>query len=106
MIRKRSSTDKIELCIGWEGAVHTRNNPFQDLKILPLIQLHAKSKFVELYALLNTYLYKVYKKMLTQLTIAYDGLRLGIEGIDVVQFFYLMQIQYLNRTDWKRSSQA
>lgn len=98
--------DKIELCIGWEGAVHTRNNPFQDLKILPLIQLHAKSKFVELYALLNTYLYKVYKKMLTQLTIAYDGLRLGIEGIDVVQFFYLMQIQYLNRTDWKRSSQA
>lgn len=42
--------------------------------------------------------------MLTQLTIAYDGLRLGIEGIDVVQFFYL--IQYLNRTDWKRSSQA
>lgn len=98
--------DKIELCIGWEGAVHTRNNPFQDLKILPLIQLHAKSKFVELYALLNTYLYKVYKKMLTQLTIAYDGLRLGIDGIDVVQFFYLMQIQYLNRTDWKRSSQA
>lgn len=98
--------DKIELCIGWEGAVHTRNNPFQDLKILPLIQLHAKSKFVELYALLNTYLYKVYKKMLTQLTIAYDGLRLGIEGIDVVQFFYLMQIQYLNRTDWKRSSQV
>ena len=98
--------DKIELCIGWEGAVHTRNNPFQDLKILPLIQLHAKSKFVELYALLNTYLYKVYKKMLTQLIIAYDGLRLGIEGIDVVQFFYLMQIQYLNRTDWKRSSQA
>ena len=98
--------DKIELCIGWEGAVHTRNNLFQDLKILPLIQLHAKSKFVELYALLNTYLYKVYKKMLTQLTIAYDGLRLGIEGIDVVQFFYLMQIQYLNRTDWKRSSQA
>lgn len=98
--------DKIELCIGWEGAVHTRNNPFQDLKILPLIQLHAKSKFVELYALLNTYMYKVYKKMLTQLIIAYDGLRLGIEGIDVVQFFYLMQIQYLNRTDWKRSSQA
>lgn len=98
--------DKIELCIGWEGAVHTRNNPFQDLKILPLIQLHAKSKFVELYALLNTYLYKVYKKMLTQLTIAYDGLRLGIEWIDVVQFFYLMQIQYLNRTDWKRSSQV
>lgn len=98
--------DKIELCIGWEGAVHTRNNPFQDLKILPLIQLHAKSKFVELYALLNTYLYKVYKKMLTQLIIAYDGLRLGIEGIDVVQFFYLMQIQYLNRTDWKRSSQV
>lgn len=98
--------DKIELCIGWEGAVHTRNNPFQDLKILPLIQLHAKSKFVELYALLNTYLYKVYKKMLTQLTIAYDGLRLGIEGIDVVQFFYLMPIQYLNRTDWKRSSQV
>ena len=98
--------DKIELCIWWEGAVHTRNNPFQDLKILPLIQLHAKSKFVELYALLNTYLYKVYKKMLTQLTIAYDGLRLGIEGIDVVQFFYLMQIQYLNRTDWKRSSQV
>lgn len=98
--------DKIELCIGWEGAVHTRNNLFQDLKILPLIQLHAKSKFVELYALLNTYLYKVYKKMLTQLTIAYDGLRLGIEGIDVVQFFYLMQIQYLNRTDWKRSSQV
>lgn len=106
MIRKRSSIDKIELCIGWEGAVHTRNNPFQDLKILPLIQLHAKSKFVELYALLNTYLYKVYKKMLTQLTIAYDGLRLGIEGINVVQFFYLMQIQYLNRTDWKRSSQV
>ena len=104
MIRKRNSMDKIELCIGWEGAVHTRNNPFQDLKILPLIQLHAKSKFVELYALLNTYLYKVYKKMLTQLTIAYDGLRLGIEGIDVVQFFYL--IQYLNRTDWKRSSQV
>lgn len=98
--------DKIELCIGWEGAVHTRNNPFQDLKILPLIQVHAKSKFVELYALLNTYLYKVYKKMLTQLTIAYDGLRLGIEWIDVVQFFYLMQIQYLNRTDWKRSSQV
>lgn len=98
--------DKIELCIGWEGAVHTRNNPFQDLKILPLIQLHAKSKFVELYALLNTYLYRVYKKMLTQLTIAYDGLRLGIEWIDVVQFFYLMQIQYLNRTDWKRSSQV
>lgn len=98
--------DKIELCIGWEGAVHTRNNPFQDLKILPLIQLYAKSKFVELYALLNTYLYKVYKKMLTQLTIAYDGLRLGIEGIDVVQFFYLMQIQCLNRTDWKRSSQV
>ena len=98
--------DKIELCIGWEGAVHTRNNPFQDLKILPLIQLHAKSKFVELYALLNTYMYKVYKKMLTQLIIAYDGLRLGIEGIDVVQFFYLMQIQYLNRTDWKRSSQV
>lgn len=98
--------DKIELCIGWEGAVHTRNNPFQDFKILPLIQLHAKSKFVELYALLNTYLYKVYKKMLTQLIIAYDGLRLGIEGIDVVQFFYLMQIQYLNRTDWKRSSQV
>lgn len=98
--------DKIELCIGWEGAVHTRNNPFQDLKILPLIQLHAKSKFLELYALLNTYLYKLYKKMLTQLTIAYDGLRLGIEGIDVVQFFYLMQIQYLNRTDWKRSSQV
>ena len=86
----------------WEGAVQTRINTFQDLKI----QLHAKSKFVELYALLNTYLYKVYKKMLTQLTIAYDGLRLGIEGIDVVQFFYLMQIQYLNRTDWKRSSQA
>ena len=106
MIRKRSSIDKIELCIGREGAVHTRNNPFQDLKILPLIQLHAKSKFVELYALLNTYLYKVYKKMLTQLTIAYDGLRLGIEGINVVQFFYLMQIQYLNRTDWKRSSQV
>ena len=78
MIRKRSSIDKIELCIGWEGAVHTRNNPFQDLKILPLIQLHAKSKFVELYALLNTYLYKVYKKMLTQLTIAYDGLRLRL----------------------------
>ena len=98
--------DKIELCIGWEGAVHTRNNPFQDLKILPLIQLHAKSKFLELYALLNTYLYKLYKKMLTQLTIAYDGLRLGIEGIDVVQFFFLMQIQYLNRTDWKRSSQV
>lgn len=98
--------DKIELCIGWEGAVQTRINTFQDLKILPLIQLHAKSKFVELYALLNTYLYKVYKKMLTQLTIAYDGLRLGIEGIDVVQFFYLMQIQYLNRTDWKRSSQV
>lgn len=98
--------DKIELCIGWEGAVHTRNNPFQDLKILPLIQLHAKSKFVELYALLNTDLYKVYKKMLTQLTIAYDGLRLGIEWIDVVQFFYLMQIQYLNRTDWKRSIQV
>ena len=98
--------DKIELCIGWEGAVHTRNNPFQDLKILPLIQLHAKSKFLELYALLNTYLYKLYKKMLTQLTIAYDGLRLGIEGIDVVQFFYLMQIQCLNRTDWKRSSQV
>lgn len=98
--------DKIELCIGWEGAVHTRNNPFQDLKILPLIQLHAKSKFLELYALLNTYLYKLYKKMLTQLTVAYDGLRLGIEGIDVVQFFYLMQIQYLNRTDWKRSSQV
>lgn len=90
----------------WEGAVQTRINTFQDLKILPLIQLHAKSKFVELYALLNTYLYKVYKKMLTQLTIAYDGLRLGIEGIDVVQFFYLMQIQYLNRTDWKRSSQV
>ena len=44
--------------------------------------------------------------MLTQLTIAYDGLRLGIDGIDVVQFFYLMQIQYLNRTDWKRSSQV
>ena len=86
--------------------MQTRINTFQDLKILPLIQLHAKSKFVELYALLNTYLYKVYKKMLTQLTIAYDGLRLGIEGIDVVQFFYLMQIQYLNRTDWKRSSQA
>lgn len=98
--------DKIELCIGWEGAVHTRNNPFQDLKILPLIQLHAKSKFLELYALLNTYLYKLYKKMLTQLTVAYDGLRLGIEGIDVVQFFFLMQIQYLNRTDWKRSSQV
>ena len=90
----------------WEGAVQTRINTFQDLKILPLIQLHAKSKFVELYALLNTYLYKMYKKMLTQLTIAYDGLRLGIEGIDVVQFFYLMQIQYLNRTDWKRSSQV
>lgn len=90
----------------WEGAVQTRINTFQDLKILPLIQLHAKSKFVELYALLNTYLYKVYKKMLTQWTIAYDGLRLGIEGIDVVQFFYLMQIQYLNRTDWKRSSQV
>lgn len=90
----------------WEGAVQTRINTFQDLKILPLIQLHAKSKFVELYALLNTYLYKVYKKMLTQLTIAYDGLRLGIEGIDVVQFFYLMQIQYLNRTDWKQSSQV
>lgn len=90
----------------WEGAVQTRINTFQDLKILPLIQLHAKSKFVELYALLNTYLYKVYKKMLTQLTIAYDGLRLGIEGIDVVQFFYLMQIQYLNRTDWKRSRQV
>lgn len=90
----------------WEGAVQTRINTFQDLKMLPLIQLHAKSKFVELYALLNTYLYKVYKKMLTQLTIAYDGLRLGIEGIDVVQFFYLMQIQYLNRTDWKRSSQV
>lgn len=86
--------------------MQTRINTFQDLKILPLIQLHAKSKFVELYALLNTYLYKVYKKMLTQLTIAYDGLRLGIEGIDVVQFFYLMQIQYLNRTDWKRSSQV
>lgn len=90
----------------WEGAVQTRINTFQDLKILPLIQLHAKSKFLELYALLNTYLYKLYKKMLTQLTIAYDGLRLGIEGIDVVQFFYLMQIQYLNRTDWKRSSQV
>ena len=90
----------------WEGAVQTRINTFQDLKILPLIQLHAKSKFVELYALLNTYLYRVYKKMLTQLTIAYDGLRLGIEWIDVVQFFYLMQIQYLNRTDWKRSSQV
>ena len=86
--------------------MQTRINTFQDLKMLPLIQLHAKSKFVELYALLNTYLYKVYKKMLTQLTIAYDGLRLGIEGIDVVQFFYLMQIQYLNRTDWKRSSQV
>ena len=86
--------------------MQTRINTFQDLKILPLIQLHAKSKFLELYALLNTYLYKLYKKMLTQLTVAYDGLRLGIEGIDVVQFFYLMQIQYLNRTDWKRSSQV
>ena len=86
--------------------MQTRINTFQDLKILPLIQLHAKSKFLELYALLNTYLYKLYKKMLTQLTIAYDGLRRGIEGIDVVQFFYLMQIQYLNRTDWKRSSQV